>query len=146
METRKRASASYDNMLVCSYNLGLQDIGNGDSAHAIKAPYGFKRARIIDIHGSIVETFTQVTTPGYARIGTAGDADKFAELNFGAAAATNAYNAADHDAFLNKPATIDLERDGDSGAALSQLEVTLVAPTGGTPAGQAFVTVVIGWF
>ena len=28
----------------------------------------------------------------------------------------------------------------------AQIEVALVAPTGGTPAGKGHVTVVIGWF
>lgn len=146
MALRKRASATYDRPLVVTYNLGLIDYGNGNTAFAIKPPYGFKNGIVIDIHGVVMETFNQVTTPAYLRIGAGGDADKYAELNFGSAAITDAYNAADQDAFDGKQRIIDMDRDGAAGVAISQLEVVGIAPTGGTPAGQAHTTIVVGWF
>lgn len=129
---------SYDLPTRVSYNLGLHDFGAAGRALAIKPPKGKKLGNVVDIHLSVTETFTQVTTPGYVRLGTSGDPDKYAELNCGAAADTDAYNLSDTGAATNR---IDLVADG-----ISQVEVTLVAPTGGTPAGIAHTTVVIDWF
>lgn len=133
---------SYDTPVRVSYNLGNVaggvDFGAGNSAYAIKPPAGKKVGNVVDIHLSVNETFTQVTTPGYVRLGTAADADKYAELNCGAAAITDAYNLDDAGS-IN--ARIDLEADG-----ITQVEVACIAPTGGTPAGIANVTVVIDWF
>lgn len=139
---------SYDNALAISYNFGSHDFGAGAGAHAIQRPYGKKFARIEEIHlGPITETFNAVTTPGFVRVGTASDADKFAELNCGTAAATDGYGTNDDpDAIKAAGKAIDLDRAGDSGASMDQLEVTFVAPTGGTPAGIAVVTVVISWY
>lgn len=140
-------SQFYDNALPISYNLGLIDFGAGTVALAIQPPVGKTFGRIEDIHVAVTETFTTDTTPGYVRIGTASDADKFAELNMGTAAATDGFSTRDDsDAIKAAGLRIDLGRDGDSGAALDQLEVAAVAPTGGTPAGIGYVTVVISWF
>lgn len=146
MALRKRASAHYDNPLVISYEFGLIDFGAGNSAYAIKPPYGFKFGQVIDIHVAVTETFNQVTTPGYVRLGPANDLDLYAELNMGAAAATDAYNSSDHQCFLDKQRVIDMDRDGTAGAAITQVEVNFVAPTGGTPAGIGEVTIVVGWW
>jgi hypothetical protein len=138
---------TYDNPLTISYSLGSHDFGAGAGAHAIQRPKGVSRARIEEIHVAVSETFNQVTTPAYVRIGTAADADKFAELNMAAAAITDGYGTNDdQDAVKAAGLAIDLDRGGDAGAALDQLEVTFVAPTGGTPAGIGEVTVVISWY
>ncbi len=130
---------SYENPKTVTYNLGFHDFGAGAGAMAIKPPPGCKRGNIVDIHLDVRETFTQVTTPGFVNIGTAGDADKFASLNCGAAAITDAYNLSNTPA--EKPRVMDLDVEG-----ISQVEVALVAPTGGTPAGQAYVSIVVDWF
>jgi hypothetical protein len=132
--------SGYDNALTISYNFGSHDFGAGAGAHAIRPPKGKKRGNIRDIHlGPISEAFTQVTTPGYVRVGTTGDPDKYAELNCGAAAVTDGYNLSNTPAA--KPSVIDMDVD-----SISQVEVVFVAPTGGTPAGIAFTTIVIDWF
>lgn len=131
---------SYDNPIFVTHNLGFHDFGAGAGAMAIKPPPGCKRGHVVDIQLDVRETFTQVTTPGFVRLGTAGDADKYAELNCGAAAITDAYNLKDSPG--KAPAgSVDLEVDG-----ISQVEVALVAPTGGTPAGQAYVSIVMAWY
>ncbi len=130
---------SYENPTRVSYNFGSHDFGAGAGAHAVKPPKGKKNGRVVDIHlGPISETFTQVTTPGYVRVGTTGDPDLYAELNCGAAALTDAYNLSDAGSVNSN---IDLVAD-----SISQVEVTFVAPTGGTPAGIAVVTLVVDWF
>lgn len=138
----------YDDPKTISYNFGSHDFGAGAAAHAIPIPPGYKFARIKEVCVTpITETFNAVTTPAYVRIGTAADADKFAQLNMGVAAATDGYGTKDDpDAILPAGEFIDLERAGDSGVALAQLEVTFVAPTGGTPAGIGVPTIVVDWF
>ena len=138
---------TYDKPLTISYSFGEQDIAAAGAAFAIQRPAGVSSARVDEIHVSVTETFNAVTTQAYIRIGTASDADKFAELNMGTAAATDGYGTNDDaDAIKEAGKYIDLDRDGDSGAALDQLEVVTVANTGGTPAGIGFVTVTISWF
>ena len=140
-------SQSYDNPTVISYNMGELDLGAGAEAPAIRIPAGKKFARIEEIHVAVSETFTAVTTPGYVRLGTAADADKFVELNMGTAADTNGYGTSDDaDAIKSAGKFIDLDRDGDAGVALTQLELNTVQPTGGTPAGRGYLTVAIAWW
>jgi len=126
---------SYSNPLVITYNLGLHDFGAGGDALAIKAPNGYENGRIMDIGVAVTETFTATTLPGYIRIGTTGDADAYAELNMGTAADTDYYNTAD-----------DTDAIIDADVTNTQLEVALVAPTGGTPAGIGHVHITISWF
>jgi hypothetical protein len=76
----------YDNPIVITYGLGDQDFGAAGDALAIKPPPGVSRGRIVDSHVAVKETFTAVTTPAYIRLGTAADADFYAELNLGTAA------------------------------------------------------------
>jgi len=118
-----------------TYVLPAVDFGAGDSAHAIKAPQGYDRGVILDVGVAVTETFNKVTTPGYVRIGTTGDADAYVQMDMDAAAATDFYNTQnDTDAIIN----------GD--VFSTQLEVACIAPTGGTPAGIGSVHITIDWF
>lgn len=128
----------YDNPLTISYSFGSVNFATTPAASAIRPPKGFKRGNIRDIHVSVATLFTQTTTPAFIRLGTTGTPAKYAELNMGAAAATDAYNLSNTGA---KPAVADLDVD-----AIAQIEVVFVAPTGGTPAGAGVVIVVIDWF
>ena len=131
---------SYSNPLPVSYNMGIHDFGAGGDALAIKPPLRLNRGRVEDIHVAVTETFNQVTTPGFIRLGHASDADYYAELNMGAAADTDAYNLRDAGVVTNK---IDLINDP---GPPTQIEVAFVAPTGGTPAGMGYVTIVLSWW
>lgn len=125
----------YSNPKTVTYSLGEHDFGAGGDALAIKAPRGYENGRIVDVGVMVTETFTADTTPGYVRLGTASDANAYAELNMGTAADTDYYNTQDDtDAIISADVTSD------------QIEVALVAPTGGTPAGKGYVNIVIDWF
>lgn len=125
----------YDNGRTITYNLGLHDFGAGGDALAIKGPAG-KTGRIIDIGVAVTETFNQVTTPAYVRLGTAADPDAYAELNMAAAADTDYWNTQDDtDAIIAEALPAD-----------TQIEVALVSPTGGVPAGIGHVHVAIEWY
>ncbi len=116
-------------------------------ALAIQRPPNVSSCRVEEIHVQVTETFTADTLPAHILIGTASDADKFADLSMGLAAATDGYGTNDDtDAIKTAGQFIDLDRDGDAGAALDQLEVTTVANTGGTPAGMGTIVVVLSWF
>ena len=126
---------SYSNPLTITYVVGEHDFGAGGDALAIKAPAGYENGRIRDVGVMVTETFTATTTPGYVRLGTATDADAYAELNMGTAADTNYYNTQDDtDAIISADVTS------------TQIEVALVAPTGGTPAGKGYVHITVDWF
>jgi len=121
--------------MVITYSLGEHDFGAGGDALAIKAPTGYENGYIVDVGVMVTETFTADTTPGYVRLGTTSDADAYAELNMGTAADTDYYNTQDDtDAIISAAVTN------------SQIEVALVAPTGGTPAGKGHVNITVAWY
>lgn len=132
----------YDNPVVITYSFGSINFGSG-SAYALKPPPGVSRGKIVDIQVQVSTLFTAVTTPAYIRLGTSGDADFYAELNMGTAAATDAYGirniSGGYDAVVFR--SIDIVQDN-----LSQVEVVFVAPTGGTPAGVGVVNIAIAWW
>ena len=127
---------SYSNPLVVTYKFASHDFGAGAGATSFKAPDGYTSGRILDVGlMDITETFTNTTTPAYVRLGTTGDADAYAQLDCGTAAATDCYNTQDDtDAIIAADITN------------TQVEVAFVAPTGGTPAGIASAYVVVAWF
>ena len=138
---------SYDDPLTISYSFGLHDFAAGNLAVAIQRPKGVSSCRVDELHVAVTEVFNGVTTNAFLRIGTASDADKFAELDMGAAAATDGWGTNDDpDAVKAAGLFIDLDRDGDSSAALDQLEVTSLQNTGGTPTGIGWVTIVLSWY
>jgi hypothetical protein len=140
--------SGYDNPLQTTHRFEAHDFGAGAGDEAIRVPNGKTMARIADIFVSdITEAFTDDTTAAFVRVGTAADPDKFAELDMVEAAISDAHGTRDDtDAIKAAGNFIDLPRDGDSGAALAQLEVTFVAPTGGTPAGIGSANVVMEWW
>lgn len=127
---------TYDNPRVIRHQFPSHDFGAGAGAGSLKGPPGMK-GRIVDIGLShITETFTNTTTPAYVRVGTTGDADAYAQLDCGVAAATDTYNTQNDTDAIIEP---DLPAD-------TQIEVTFVAPTGGTPAGIGEPYVDVAWF
>lgn len=113
------------------------NFGSG-SAQSIKGPRG-KKGTLVDIHVACTTLFTAVTTPAYVQVGTAATPAANAQLALGTLAATDALSAIGSTvgtAYTLTTATI---------AADTQVEVTFVAPTGGSPAGVGTVHVVIDW-
>lgn len=119
------------------YTFANVDFGAGDSAQSFQGPKG-KKGRLIDIHLSATETFNSVTTDGYTDIGTAADPNAYAHFVQGDLAATD--SVCGTDGVTDTDWLIDADIPADT-----QVEVTMVAPTGGTPAGIATVTIIVDW-
>lgn len=130
--------SSYDNAYVVTYNFPALDVGAGTITRKIRVPKGATGARVLDIHAFASETFSQTTTAARAQVGIAGDLDKFVDANLGALAAGNAFSLAD-----SVGAHKGVWHDGEDD--VSELTVTFVAPTGGTPAGIADFAIAVAW-
>ena len=127
---------AYENPSCVTFQFGSHDFGAGAGALSFKLPKG-KVGRLVDVGvTNITETFTATTTPAYFRVGTGADADAYAELNMSTAAATDTWNTVDD---TNAIISSTLPAD-------TQIEVTMVAPTGGTPAGIGTPYVVVEFY
>jgi len=126
---------AYDNPVTIAYSFGNHDFGTAGESFSFKGPVG-KQGKLKDIIVSATETFNAVTTEAEVQVGTAADPDANALLGLGTLADTDTVTAQE-----TSGAIIDADIDADA-----QVEVTYVAPTGGTPAGMAYVTIVVDWF
>lgn len=128
---------SYSNPDRRSYGWGIHDFGSGGESYSITGPKG-KTGRLVAIHVAATETFTTTTTAARVDVGTAADTDAYASFNLGALADTD--SASTDDGTTDTDAIISASIPADT-----QVEVTLVAPTGGTPAGMGVPTIWIDW-
>lgn len=132
---------SYDNPMTIPYQWAAHDFGAGGATLEIRGPAG-KRGILKDIIlFDITETFTNVTTSGYVRVGDGSDADIYGELD------CLAYSAGSTASAKAATETATNAINGDQTIpADSTVTIMFGAPTGGTPAGIASVQVVIDWF
>lgn len=118
-----------------TYTYPSHDFGAGADAVSLKAPKGSGWGELQDIGVQVTETFTADTLAATVLVGTASDANYYAQLEMGLAADTNYWNTQDDpDAIINNKI--------DS----TQVEVAFTAPTGGTPAGIGTVSITIAWY
>lgn len=128
----------YDKPVVMSYHYSAVDYGAGTVTRKIRIPKGAKMARVLDIHAFATETFTNTTLQGRTQVGISGDLDKYADMPMGVLAAAAALNFAGTGGGF-------VAMFQDHVDDVSELIVTFVAPTGGTPAGIADVDIAIAW-
>ncbi len=116
------------------------DFGAGDSQYQLQTPVG-RRAKPIEVSVyDVTETFTDDTTEASVEIGDGSDQDEFAYTDdFSTLAADNADTFTSYDGSLVVGDTEIIEGD-------DEVTVTCVAPTGGTPAGIAKVSVAFMYF
>lgn len=121
----------------------FDDINFATSTTAkFKGPKGLEgRVRDISVNGQVL--FTAVTTPAYVRVGKADNsADAaYAEVPLGTLAAGGVIVATQ-----DAPST--WRKTGAAGILPmnTEIKMSFVAPTGGTPAGTGDVTVTVDWF
>lgn len=138
----------YENALILSYQLGgNHDFGSGsDSVFYAQPPQGFQEGQVFDIQVSTTELFNGGSSNAFVRVGINGDADKYAELDMGSAADDIVYGSYDVDIFPDgQTGRIDMSTDGSGGAAITQIEIGYVSAVG-SPTGQGWTTVTIGWW
>ena len=132
-------SNSYDNPRVQTYAMGAFDFGTAGDALAIPVPDGMSRCRIDYINAMASETFNGTAK---VEIGTAGDANRYAELNLLTLAYTNGLSMdKDTEAFdigQGGKGVVDIATE-----AITQLEVVLTAAT---TTGIAYTQIVISWW
>lgn len=133
----KEHPTTYDKPMILDAGYpGIFDFGEGGETYGVQGPSG-KKGRILDVMASAVELFTNVTTGGLIKLGTAGDDDAYGTFDLGALANNDCFVAS-----LDQPTgfiTQELPAD-------AIMLVTFVAPTGGTPAGMAKVQIPVAWF
>jgi hypothetical protein len=125
------------NPVEVTYNWPAQNF-TSPITRAVKPPVRANRGRITNLSVSVTTLFTAVTTQGFVRVGTAGNASLYAELGMGTAAAGTAYNDRDFPRTIRSD--IDMTRDN-----ITQVLVATIAPTGGTPAGVGDIQLAIAW-
>ncbi len=136
-------SSSYDNPLTITYAFGLFDFGGAGDITAIPVPVNQSRGRVDEIYAMALETFT---TAGKVEVGTAGDANHYAELLLLTLADTNGLGITTTDG----TELFDIGHGGDGvfdtvTENITQLEVVLTI-TGGSPTGQAWTGIVVSWW
>lgn len=100
--------------------------------------FDHRACHVRDIMVRGTTTFTATTTAGRVQIGVTGEPDKYADLDMGTLAGGSVLTATRDQLSALKDYPV-IEKDTD-------ILVTFVAPTGGTPAGVGDVTIVFGYF
>ena len=126
---------SYSNPSTICINYGLWDFGDGSETMSFKLPKGMS-GRLREVIVQATELFTNVTTEAEVNIGSADGGKQYANCGMGALADKASYRLSDNSADLVL-ATLPAD---------TNIYVAFVAPTGGTPAGKGFVTIVIDCF
>lgn len=134
--------SQYDSPFSFLYQFPAINFVSGAGASKIPVPRGAKQARVLDLQITATTTFTQTTTPGLVQIGDGTTANKFAQLSAGATAAGSTITGNDTGGvFLSEY----IAQNYNSGAGLHDLTMTVVAPTGGSPAGVGTINVIMAW-
>lgn len=128
-------NGGYDNGIVIPYVFAAADFGAGSITRDIQGPAGL-RGRPLGVSLAATETFNAVTTGARVDVGTAADPDAYLSYAVGTLAAGSGATPIDGNGLT---VLGDLPAD-------TEARISLIAPTGGTPAGIADTTVLICWY
>lgn len=135
---------SYDNPDRRTYVLSAHDFGAGAGSASVRGPKG-KKGVLID-YGvqNVSETFNAVATPATIAVGDGSDVDAFGEefslATVAAGSGRSVQSVYESDGIYNENVIVNRHIPADTDVTL-----TFVAPTGGTPAGIAQPYVTIDW-
>jgi hypothetical protein len=141
-------SQGYDSSIVVTYQFPALNFVSGAGTFKLPIPRSARFARVMDIMVVATTTFTQTTTDGVVQIGDGTTANAFAQLHLGGTTAgnsisgrdlTNAYGVWNANYLAGSNPAV-----GTAGV-LHDLVMTIVAPTGGSPAGVGNVYVIVGY-
>jgi hypothetical protein len=132
------------------YMFGMLDFGTAGEIFSVIGPKG-RKGKLVDygVH-SPVETFTATTLPAYVSVGSAADADLYAEeLSMGTladqAGGKSARTTATDPTTLYENGNVYMLEAAYSLPADTAICLHCTAPTGGTPAGMAYPFMIIDW-
>jgi len=111
------------------------DFGAAGEAMIMRGPKG-KQGTIKEIEVEAIELFTATTTEAYIRLGSAAAGYEYVNMGLGTLADGAQTRLTDVSADLVLAA---LPADTD-------IHITLVAPTGGTPGGKAHYHIMVEWY
>ena len=126
---------SYSDPRPYTYSFGEIDFGAGGDALVVTGPSG-KQGSVKEILVSATETFTNTTTEAIVELGSSAGGAQYVNMGLGTLADGADQRMSDTAADLVLEA---LPADTD-------IHVTFNAPTGGAPAGKAFVQIMIEWY
>lgn len=135
----------YDNPRNVQFAFNAVNIGGGNSTRYIKIPAD-AQAFLRNLIAAVTTSFVGTTAPGKVQIGDGVTANKYGEIDLGTAGAGTAAGAG-VEAHDYKSGIFQRNPNGLPGtkwapiAGGSIVVVTFLAPTGGSPAGVADVTV-----
>jgi hypothetical protein len=136
---------AYDTPLSITYSWSALSFATNGS-RKIRGPRG-KVGRLVDAMAHVTTTFVGTTTPAFLRLGPTAAPAALLELTFGAAGAGTAaaavLNAANQAGAIKGQSPTVFPHT--FAAADVDLEVNMVAGTGGAPAGVADVFITIEW-
>ncbi len=126
---------SYSDPRPYTYSFGEIDFGAGGDALVVTGPSG-KQGSVKEILVSATETFNADSAEGAVKLGSSAAGAQYVDMGLGTLADGADQRLTDTAADLVSDA---LPADTD-------IHVTFVAPTGGTPAGKGFVQIMIEWY
>jgi hypothetical protein len=133
--------ATYDRPTRMHYNFNGLSGAAGNVDRKIQSPLAGQRGRIIEVEAYVTTLFTNVTTSAKFNIGATSGATTYFTYDMAASAAgTMIPGATMRSGIVGITSNPQTELPADTA-----IFCTLVAPTGGTPAGIADFRVLVDW-
>jgi len=126
---------SYSNPVFLPLAFGNHDFGAAGEAFTFRGPSG-KKGTLKEIEVNATEIFSATTVEGRIDLGSSASGAQYATFGLGTTADGATVRMSDTAADLVLEA---LPADTD-------IHVTYVAPTGGTPTGKGYVEVMVEWY
>lgn len=138
--------SQYDNLKSVTYKFAAMNFVADAGTYKLPIPRTARFARVEDIMVVCTTTFTQTTTGAVVQIGDGVTAAAFASLPVGGLTAGNSITGEDlTDGVWVANYLAQANPAVGTAGVLHDLTMTIVAPTGGTPAGVGDVYVIVGF-
>lgn len=131
----------YDRLIAITYLFAALDLAGATADQAIAVPVGARFAKVLDVQAVLTEAVVGTTSPAILNVGTSANASLMATLSIpNGAAIGSVHNSRSAGFSHNGVYQADAE-----GSEQDTLLLSITDPTGGTPAGTANVSIVIGY-
>jgi len=136
----------YDDMLVQEFFVANFDYGAGALAFTFGKPEGTRFAKLLSIQiSNVTEIFNSVNSGARVELGNAADPNRYVDFFLNDLAVGATQTLEDTPTAISGAAYADglIDLDAES---ISQIDVGLVSPVGGTPTGIADTRILVGFF